>query len=111
MEFTRDHEQELRDKFRSMADAPVNELRDMASALHVGLQVTDMVMSLTLAKDRMAEDGIGPEYQPMAVNQLRYKPTGATYQISVNEVDADSAAAFAEAMENAKPLEEGITRH
>lgn len=110
-EFTEDHEKELRERFRKLADAPTDELRDMASAMHMGIMVTAMVESLVVAEDRMKQDGIPANYKPMAVNQVTYKVTGKPYQISVREACDEEVQEFVEACANASPLEEGITRH
>lgn len=111
--FTEGDAKETRAKIQKLLDeADDKGVRDLASLIHMGMQVTDMISSLAIARDRMDSDGFGASagYKPMAVNILTHKDTGIHYQINVVEVDDDDVAGFGKAMERAKPLEE-VTKH
>lgn len=105
--------QEVRDSIiRMVNEANEDEVRHIGSCLHMGMQVCQMIDSLTVAKDRMVYDGIDPDnYAPMAVNQVTHQDSGTHYQISVRMVGEDECARFAEQMANATELGDGITRH
>lgn len=105
--------QEVRDSIIKMVtEANEDEVRHIGSCLHMGMQICQMIDSLSVAKDRMAYDGIDPNtYAPLAVNQVTHQDSGIHYQISVRMVGEDEVAHFAESIANATELGDGITRH
>ena len=105
--------QEIRDRLIKMAtDASDDETRLLASYMHLGHQVCEMIDSLTMAQVEMETSGMDTDaFRPMAVHQITRKEGGQTYQIHVHEVGDEERDHYAKAMNSAKELGEGFTRH
>lgn len=105
--------EEGRERLRDVADNGTDDdVLATASNIHLGMIIGQMIDSLTVAGDRMEHDGFSrSSYQPMAINQIRHRISGLNYQINIHEVDEATVSDFAEAMTNAKPLDDEITRH